>query len=131
MHPHANTNLFREEEIDYFLEKTDPKYVYLCIDTAHTVIAGMDPVKAFTKYVGRMGYVHLKDVDPDVNVDPEWPMARFLPLGMGTVDFKGVYNALKKGGYDGVLCVELDKQPVCNYKSAMVSRQYIHNVLGL
>lgn len=132
MHPHANTNLFTEEEIDYFCEKTDPKYVYLCLDTAHTVLGGMDPVKAFAKYVGRLGYVHLKDVDPDAEGKfAEQPMGRFLPLGMGNVDFRGVHHALKTGGYDGVLCVELDRPHVCNYKSAMISREYIHNVLGL
>jgi len=130
MHPHANTNLFTEEEIDYFVEITDPNYVYLCLDTAHTVLAGMDPVEAYAKYASRMGYVHLKDVDPGV-VDPEWPMSRFLPLGMGTVDFKGVYNSLKDGGYDGVLCVELDRPYICNYKSAAISRAYIKSVLGL
>lgn len=130
-HPHANTAIFTEEQIDLFLANTDPEYVTLCPDTAHITLAGMDPVKAFGKYVERIGYVHLKDVDPDVTFDPKWPMNRFRALGVGTVDFKGVYNALKNGGYDGVLCVELDKPMVCNYKSAMVSRQYIHNTIGI
>lgn len=69
----------------------------------------------------------------DGNYPPpaEWAMNRFLPLGQGTVDFKGVYKALKHGGYDGVLCVELDKQPVCNYRSAQISREYLHNTIGL
>lgn len=130
-HPHANTPVYTEEQIDIFLENTDPELVTLCLDTAHTTIAGMDAVKAFDKYAPRIGYVHLKDVDPDVVTYAENPMDRFRPLGVGTVDFKGIYNALKKHGYDGVLCVELDRQPVCNYKSAMVSRRYIHDVLGL
>jgi inosose dehydratase len=38
---------------------------------------------------------------------------------------------LKKNGYDGIICVELDSPPVCNYKAAMDSRRYLHNVLGL
>lgn len=130
-HPHANTPVFTEEQIDILLDNTDPELVTLCPDTAHTTLAGMDAPTAFKKYVSRIGYVHLKDVDPDVTVSPEWPMKRFLPLGMGTVDFKGVYKALKEGGYDGVLCVELDNPVVCNYKSAMISREYLHNVLGL
>ena len=129
-HPHANTAIFTEEQIDLFLSLTDPELVTLCPDTAHTTLAGMDAPKAFAKYVSRIGYVHLKDVDPDVTVSPEWPMSRFLPLGQGTVDFKGVYKALKNGGYEGVLCVELDKQPVCNYRSAQISREYLHNMLG-
>lgn len=130
-HPHANTPVFMEEQIDLFLSMTDPELVTLCLDTAHTTLAGMDAVEAARKYAPRIGYIHLKDVDPDVHLDPAWPMNRFLPLGMGTVDFKGVYQALKDGGYDGVLCVELDKQPVCNYKSAMVSRRYLHDVMHL
>jgi inosose dehydratase len=131
MHPHANTAIFTEEQIDLFLKLTDPETVFLCPDTAHITLAGMDAPKAFAKYVSRIGYVHLKDVDPDVTLSPEWPMNRFLPLGLGTVDFKGVYKALKNGGYNGVLCVELDKPPVCNYRAAQVSREYLHNALGL
>ncbi|HHW73572.1 MAG TPA: TIM barrel protein [Firmicutes bacterium] len=130
-HPHANTAIYKEDEIDLFLANTDPELVSLCLDTAHTTIAGMDCVQAFAKYAPRIGYVHLKDVDPDKEEHAEWPMAAFRPLGYGTVDFKGVYKVLKKSGYDGVLCVELDNPPVCNYKAAMDSRRYIHNVLGL
>jgi inosose dehydratase len=130
-HPHANTPVFTEEQIDLFLENTDPALCGLCLDTAHTTLAGMDAAKAVKKYAPRIRYMHLKDVDPDESVSPEWPMARFLPLGWGTVDFKGVVKELKNAGYDGVLCVELDKQPVCNYHSAMVSRAYLRDALGL
>ena len=128
-HPHANTNIYTEEEIDLFLANTDKEFVHLCLDTAHTVIGGMDPVAAFDKFASRTAYVHFKDVDPEI--DPVSQMNRFRPLGVGTVDFKGVYKVLKKHGYNGVICVELDKQPVCNYKSAMISREYLHNTLGL
>jgi len=128
-HPHANTNIYTEEELDLFVANTDPSCVFLCLDTAHTVIGGMCPVAAFDKYASRLAYVHFKDVDP--TVDPQNQMHRFRPLGVGTVDFKGIYNVLVKNGYDGIICVELDSQPVCNYKSAMISRDYLHNTLGL
>lgn len=130
-HPHANTPVFTPEQIDLFLENTDPSLVHLCLDTGHTVLAGMDVVTAVKRYLPRIGYMHLKDVDPDEGAFPDWPMDRFLPLGMGTVDFRGVYKALQEGGYDGILCVELDNPPVCDYHGAMVSRNYLHNVLGL
>jgi inosose dehydratase len=130
-HPHANTPVFSEEQIALFLKLTDPKLVGLCLDTAHTTIAGMDAVKAVRKFVSRINYMHLKDVDPDEAAFPGRPMARFLPLGLGTVDFKGVVKELKNGGYDGVLCVELDNPPVGNYHAAMVSREYIRNALGM
>lgn len=131
MHPHMNTLVFKEDQIDLFMENTDPQHVYLCMDTAHTTLAGMHAPTFAKKWGKRMGYVHLKDIDPNENAHPEWPMKRFLPLGYGCVDFKGVVKALKEEGYDGILCVELDYQPVCNYKSAMDSRNYIRNVLGM
>lgn len=130
-HPHANTAVYTEEQIDLFLSQTDPSLVSLCLDTAHTTLSGMDCVRAFEKYGSRIAYVHLKDVDPDETSFPEWPMNRFCELGVGTVDFRGVVRALRKCGYDGVLCVELDRRTVCNYKSAMISRRYLHDALGL
>ena len=42
-----------------------------------------------------------------------------------------VKAALEKVGYDGVLCVELDRPEVNNFHSAEVSRTYIRDVLGL
>lgn len=130
-HPHANTAIFKEDEIDLFLANTDPDLVGLCLDTAHTYLAGMDCVRAYKKYANRIVYVHLKDVDPDETVHPESPMKRFCPLGYGTLDIKGVYKVLKNHGYNGVLCVELDNPPICNYKAAMDSRKYLHDVIGI
>lgn len=127
-HPHAQTPVYTQEQIDLLVANTDPELVGLCMDTAHTTIAGMDPVAAFAKFANRIVYVHLKDVTPDASLAP---MARFRPLGVGTVDFPGVLRSLTCAGYDGVLCVELDKPLVCNYRSAQISREYIRNALGL
>ena len=129
-HPHANSAVFAEDQIDFFAANTDPALVGLCIDTAHTTIAGMDAPTAFAKYVSRITYVHLKDVDPAV-AKTETPMASFRALGLGTVDFVGVLAALREGGFDGTLCVELDNPEICNYQSAETSRKYIKNALKL
>ncbi len=129
-HPHAQTAVYKRDQVQLFLDSTDPGLVSLCLDTAHTTIAGMDAVEAFKRWLPRLGYVHLKDVDPGLAMS-EHPMQSFCELGVGTIDFRGIYRVLREGGYDGVLCVELDSRPVCNYKSAMISRQYLHNALGL
>ena len=128
LHPHYGSTVYTESEIDYVLTRVPEDLVSLCLDTAHTVLAGMDPVVAYTKYIKRLQYVHLKDLDP--NYSKETPMRGFRALGEGTVNFKGVVNALKNGGYDGMLTVECDYQRVCNYATAMVSRDYLHRVLG-
>lgn len=131
MHPHANTAVFKKEEIDLYMANTDPEYVFLCIDTAHTTLAGINAPDLVREYGSRIGYMHLKDLDSDSSLNPEWPMKRFRPLGCGCVDFKAIVKELKNAGYDDILCVELDYQPVCNYRSAQISREYLHNVLGL
>ena len=131
-HPHYGTLVFDREQIDYFAEKTDPAYVSFCFDTAHTTLAKIDLIDLAETYADRIGYIHLKDVDPAHEVEPmRGKMGAFRALGLGTVDFKGFVNALKKRGYDGVLCVELDNPEICNFHSAMVSRAYIKNVLKL
>ena len=58
--PYHDTAIYRENEIDLFLAETDPELVSLCLDTAHTTLAGMDCVKAFEKYIDRIAYIHFK-----------------------------------------------------------------------
>jgi inosose dehydratase len=128
LHPHYGSTVYTESEIDYVISKLPENMVNLCMDTAHTVLAGMDPVKAFAKYGKRIQYVHLKDVDPNYAKDA--PMKGFRALGEGIIDFKGIVKSLTNSGYDGLLTVECDYQRVCNYATAMVSRDYLHRVLG-
>lgn len=132
-HPHYNTCVFSQSDIDYFAEHADPEYVSFCVDTAHTTLAGIDPAALVRQLGGRIQYMHLKDVDTYALTKAEGreKMATFRALGMGTVNFPAVKAALEEVGYDGVLCVELDRPAICNYNSAEISRIYIKNALGL
>ena len=58
-------------------------------------------------------------------------MGTFRALGHGTIDFPAVKAALEEIGYDGILCVELDRPEVGNFHSAEVSRIYIRDVLDI
>ena len=132
-HPHYGTCVFSQSDIDAFYGKTNPDYVSMCIDTAHTTLAGIDPV-ALVKQMGkRIAYVHLKDVDTYALslAEGSEKMASFRALGFGTVNFPAFKAALEEVGYDGVLCVELDRPVINNFKSAQISRDYIKLVLGL
>lgn len=132
-HPHYGTCVFSQSDIDYFAEHTNPECVFFCLDTAHTTLAGMDPVELIRQYGSRIAYMHLKDVDTYALSKAEGPakMGSFRALGHGTVNFPAVKAALEEVGYDGVLCVELDRPEVCNFHSAEVSRIYLRDVLGL
>lgn len=129
LHPHAQTPIFREHEIDYIIEHMNTDYVKLGLDTGHTTLGGMDAPKAFDKYGDLIRYVHLKDVNPDEHFDDEWPLHRLHALGQGTVDFQGVLFSLRKHGYDGVVCVEADYPLVCNFETAQYCRNYARDVL--
>lgn len=132
-HPHYGTCVFSESDIDYFAAHTDPEYVSFCVDTAHTTLAGMDPAALIKKLGKRVQYMHLKDVDTYelARAEGRAKMATFRALGHGTVDFKAVRAALEEVGYDGILCVELDRPELNNFHSAEVSRTYLRDVLGI
>jgi inosose dehydratase len=65
-HSHADTHVGYQPEIERFLESTNPEYVNLCLDTGHVAYYGGDCVELITKYPERIGYVHLKQVNPNV-----------------------------------------------------------------
>ncbi|MFI8965562.1 sugar phosphate isomerase/epimerase family protein [Streptomyces sp. NPDC053493] len=66
VHPHADTHLDTEENVTRFLDATDPELVALCLDTGHYAYCGGDSVKLIETYGERIGYLHLKQVDPEV-----------------------------------------------------------------
>ena len=65
-HPHAESHVGYQRDVERFLESTDPAYVNLCLDTGHIAYYDGDSVELITKYPDRIGYVHLKQVDPEV-----------------------------------------------------------------
>jgi inosose dehydratase len=65
-HPHADAHVDTEDRITRFLEGTNPATVSLCLDTGHVAYAGGDNRAVVAAHPDRIGYVHLKSVDPDV-----------------------------------------------------------------
>lgn len=65
-HPHAESHVGYQRDVERFLEATNPAYVNLCLDTGHIAYYDGDCVELITKYPERIGYVHLKQVDPTV-----------------------------------------------------------------
>ncbi|WP_438293751.1 sugar phosphate isomerase/epimerase family protein [Streptomyces sp. HUAS TT7] len=66
VHPHADTHIDSEENVARFLHATDSDLVSLCLDTGHYAYCGGDSVKLIETYGERIGYLHLKQVDPGV-----------------------------------------------------------------
>jgi len=136
VHPHVDTYLMYEDEIDFVMQNTDPDLIHFTPDTAHLAAAGANPVEVIRRYADRVNFTHLKDyrlgdqIASEGWVDSGVPiMDCFRELGAGTVDFPEIFNVLDKAGYTGHLCVELDRSPSTNMESAKKNFEYISNLL--
>jgi inosose dehydratase len=65
-HPHADSHVGTQAQIERFLADTDPAAVNLCLDTGHVAYYQGDNVELIGKYPDRIGYLHLKQADPAV-----------------------------------------------------------------
>ena len=65
-HPHADSHVDTHEHVERFLAETDPNLVTLCLDTGHISYCGGDNLRLINEHPQRIGYVHLKQVDPAI-----------------------------------------------------------------
>jgi inosose dehydratase len=129
-HNHMNSIGERPEEVDRVLDATDPRYVKVLLDIAHYQQGGGDPVRAVRKFSDRILFLHIKDVQSPLPGNTGDPMRsyRFVELGRGTVDVKGVFAALDEVKFQGWAIVELDAVPDkarTPKDSAVIARTYL------
>ena len=65
-HPHADSHVETQAQTERFLDETDPRYVNLCLDTGHLAYRHADNVALINRYPDRIGYVHIKQMDPAI-----------------------------------------------------------------
>ena len=134
-HNHMNTISESPVNLDIVMENSDPKYVKLLLDTAHTLAGGADPAKTIEKYHERIVFLHLKDV-VDIPLDTEgakYPF-KFVELGQGKVNLPAVFSALEKVKFAGWAVVELDRVPdklKTPLQCAKMSHAYLEKQIGV
>jgi inosose dehydratase len=120
VHPHADTHIDTEEHVVRFLDATDSDLVNLCLDTGHYAYCGGDNVKLIETYGERIGYLHLKQVDPQILADVvknELPFGPAVKRGvmceppLGIPELPPVLAAAQKIGVDLFAIVEQDMYP--------------------
>jgi inosose dehydratase len=84
-HPHADSLVGTQPQIERFLQDTDPAWVDLCMDTGHIAYYDGDNVELIQRYPDRIGYLHIKQVDPQV-----LKQVREEHLGFGEAVRRGV-----------------------------------------
>lgn len=65
-HSHADSHVGTYKEVERFLHETDKAFTNLCLDTGHFAYYLGDNVKLMNAYPDRIGYLHLKQVEPDI-----------------------------------------------------------------
>jgi inosose dehydratase len=119
-HPHAETHVEYEDQIEALLDQTDPARVFLCLDTGHHAYRGGDPVAFFRRHHRRIPYLHLKSVDGQMQKrvqEEQIPFAIAVGMDMfcepskGAVDFPAFRDALRDVNYEGWATVEQDMYP--------------------
>jgi len=118
-HPHAWTLVERQPELDMILELTDPKLVYLVLDTGHATLGGIDPVRCLRDYYPRIASIHLKDAESKYSTGNGWKgpapsedehnrVNLYKRLGSGGVDFPAFFKILRERQYDGWVTLDFD-----------------------
>ena len=141
-HPHYATTVETDEEIEIMMHYTDPRYVFLCPDTAHVRKGGGDELAVVRTYADRVKYVHLKDWDPQAFTDAQTVQTQgadaatailpdFVELGAGVVHVKECVQVLQESGYTGWLMIELDRSRSTPKASAATNKNYVEQELGL
>jgi len=122
-HPHADSHVETQAQTERLLADTDPRYVSLCLDTGHLAYRHADSVALIRGYPERIGYVHIKQMDPAVVAGAD---RRGLAFGQavaigasceppaGEPDLGAVTGALRELGRDLFVVVEQDMYP-CDF----------------
>jgi len=122
LHHHMGTGIQTPEEIERFMEGTNPN-VYLLYDSGHIYFSEgtQEAVDALIdKYIDRIAHVHLKDVrapkrgetlDKEMSFLDAVKNGTFTVPGDGDVSFDHIFKVLEEKGYSGWMLVEAEQDP--------------------
>ena len=140
IHAHAAGFIDFEPELERLLDEVDEKILKICLDTGHHSYAGFDPVAFLRRHIGRVSYMHFKDIDPEVKAEvianrtgfyDACGQGIFCNLGKGDVDFPAVRQILLDAGYQGWCTVEQDCDPTLDVSpidDARKNRDYLSSI---
>jgi inosose dehydratase len=130
LHPHCGTHIEFRDEVERALNDLPHAVIGLCVDTAHTAVAGMRAADLADRHADRLEYLHFKDVDgsalrtmldQDLEFEEALGIGLFCPIGQGIVDFVGLREALLRIGFAGSATVEQDPDPLATAQSGLTA----------
>jgi sugar phosphate isomerase/epimerase len=146
-HPHVNSLVQTQHEVDLLMKETDPNYVWMTADLAHLTLGGLDPMEVLTTYWPRIVEVHYKDAPRKLRGSRVVAVPRSGPEAgghgwframtdsdAGGVDFPRVQKYLVGKKYSGWVTLDYDASMMEHSGKSMeellaADKDYIVNVL--
>jgi inosose dehydratase len=120
-HPHVNSLVQTQHEVDLLMKETDPAYVWMTADLAHLVLGGIVPEELFAKYWPRVAAIHYKSASTKLKGSRIVAVPRsgeeagghhwfraMSDADSGGVDFPGIQKFLIQKNYTGWVTLDYD-----------------------
>jgi inosose dehydratase len=111
------------EDIWKDIKNFDPR-IGFCLDIAHTVRLGLDPIETYNKFKDRIYDFHVWDVDKPEKAG--W----CVEAGRGIIDFPKFFKTLRDAKYSGTCSLEYGKDMSDPLPGIAESIGYFHGVLA-
>ena len=118
-HHHMGTIIETQKDTERLLDNTHES-VKLTLDTGHMFFAKGESIKIIEDYKTRLKHVHCKDIrknvleksfKEDLSFREAFLEGAFTVPGDGCIDYKPLFDILKKNNYSGWLVVEAEQDP--------------------
>ena len=118
-HHHMGTVIETQNDTERLMENTHES-VNLTLDTGHMLFAKGNSQKILENYKDRILHVHCKDIrkhvlekslKEDLSFRAAFLEGAFTVPGDGCIDYKPLFDVLKKNNYSGWLVVEAEQDP--------------------
>jgi inosose dehydratase len=135
-HNHVGTWIEAPHEVASLIARLDPGIVNLCFDTGHYAYGGGDAASFIREHHQRIGYLHLKDVNPAVLASSREQGLTFIdalrhyvfsPIGEGSADIDAILDVLVSRQYRGWVVVEQD---TCVGDSTVTARHNLEYIVN-
>ena len=128
---HNHTMEFRKMNgvvpLDEMIRLTDPSLVTFELDCGWVIVGGANPVDYIKRYPTRISMLHVKDfkhTDKPASIAAPPPAAQ---LGQGTLDYKPVFEAAKKGEIKHYF-VEQEGYDIPPFEALKIDADYMKNL---
>jgi inosose dehydratase len=139
-HHHMGTVIESQKDTERLLENTDDS-IKLTLDTGHMLFAQGESIKFLNDFSERVIHIHCKDIrknvlekslKEDLSFRAAFLEGAFTVPGDGCIDYKPLFDILKKNNYSGWLVVEAEQDPkkANPFEYAKIGYKYLTETLS-